>query len=298
MSNFNRVKVSVSSGGTGNIVLGAADAGFATADGYAGRTGIAYVITWGASYECGEGALNADGVTFTRTYNLESSGDGNIPVGASFSITGLAHNSIVSNVGNNTPPNATGSGALSIGPGATASGNNSMSIRGDSGGTGSVAIAGYIDAEAAASIAIGGEAYNAKEICIGVFPDEFRRIHLRSRTTNATPVVAADIDFPTNIVIPAGQTWYIKTRVVGVAYNTSTLVETKAKVRNLSLLAGPTGVLVASTAADELNHSTFGGTASISVTSGGILQVTLTGIASTTVDWYIQHEIQRIPHGV
>lgn len=334
MARFNRVRVLVGTGGSGDLVLGSADAGLTPVAGYTSMSGIPYTITWGtSSYECGYGSLASDGVTFARSHIVENDAGTTdaqtIPAGAKLSIGVLAANYVAYNGDYNAPPVASGYGSIAIGTGAvvtggfstaigtnaSVSGNNSMAVGNGASAAGvgamsvgpgsvadgdsSIAVGGYADSTAPSSISIGSETTTPHEIRIGLFPEEFRRIHFRCTTTNATPTGAADKDYPTaTITIPDGETWSIKTRVMGVAYDTGTLVETKAKVRTFTLIGGPTGVLVAGTPVDELNHNTFSGTASVAISAAGVLSVTVTGIASTTIDWSIQHEIQRLYHGV
>lgn len=284
MSQFNRVRVAIASGGIYALTLGAADTDCNSMASYAGTGGIPYLLTWSGGYEVGTGSLSGDGTTFIRWQifenNLDSTTNQDIPVGALISVLPVAHLGISTGVNSGfapiKPPNAsTFADALAIGPNATGAGSNSVTAGlHSSGGADSVAIGAHantaengvaigaragtsgsysvaVGADAAAnsqfSLALGAlaEASRGGEIVLNAPPNQQHFHNFHLTTTNATATVAhPDNGGASDHVVPVGDIWYVEANVLAVQFNSSTTLATKAKVINLSALCGPTGPLV------------------------------------------------------
>lgn len=317
MTQFNRVRVLITTGGTGNLTVGAADTGCNPITSYAGATGVPYLLTWTGGYEAGEGSLS--GTTFARNViyenNLGDTTGQSIPTGALLSVAPLAQSGMSQangTTGTPAPAKATGYDSLAIGMnavalpvavavgiGATADdagiaiGPNAHSIGGDGG----IAI-GPQSSAGIASAAIGAAAVTTRggEIMVGYAGYHQHYQNYRFDTTDATPVVATpDYGDTSPFVIPAGDIWYITATVMAAVFDSGPTEATKAKVITLSVLADHNGpVVTAATPVVVYNFGSLGATATINVTSAGNVEVTVTGVAATLVRWRVGLELKPL----
>lgn len=184
MATFNRAKVANATGTatTGTLTLGATSPGYSDLSKYNTRNDVPYLITWDGGYELGIGTVSLTASTYylARTKVLENSSGTyvalQVPAQAEIAVTNLFHTAVALGSPGSTPspPKASGSGALAIGPyctasglvstatgsGATASGSNSLALGSGptAGGTSSIAAGSNASAAAESSIAIGGAA--------------------------------------------------------------------------------------------------------------------------------------------
>lgn len=312
MAGFNRVKVTTSSsaGASDPLPLGAATAGCSNASAYDGRSGIPYVATWGSSYEVGYGSLSGSMLTRTAIENDLGTTDAQaVPSGAVVMFVPLAQNSLTNN-GISGYPQASGSFSLAGGS-ATASGPWAMAIGVDAAlaaGDASVALGAAIaeadhsvcvgvcsaSSEAVGAVAVGScDATHPGQVSLGVAPNEFIRIGLNATTTNATATAVLPVSgLSTPLTVPEAEVWYVKARVIGTVFDGSS-VPTKVIVRELSCIAQSTGMLGSLTASSPFNYGSSTATATMTISAAGVVTLTVTGIASTTVQWSVAVEIQR-----
>ena len=175
-----------------------------------------------------------------------------------------------------------GAGGIAIGNGTGAGGEHSIVISSLSAGS---------NASAPDSIVIGNTyATFPGQISIGNFGDSLNYFRWKSDTPDATPTVAAPLyQPPSKLTVPEGELWYVKARVIGTVFNEG-YVPTQIIVRSLTGLVCATGLLGAVTEATEFTYGASTATATMTATSGGVIQIILTGIESTQVQWSISLE--------
>lgn len=308
---FNKVRLplaaSVSS--TDPLTFGTPEAGYNDMTSYDGFGWVPYMVTWGTDkYEIGVGSF-ASG-SFTRRVihenDLSSAAAQAITTPATFMVLQTMQNSLANSGSGTAPPAvsaaysmaagngavASGFGSLALGYGTASSGENSAALGVNNTAAGWNAIAIMGDATADKSVSIGGGGASAVgEVRIA----NYSRRDFSAVTSDDTPTLAVPTSgAATQLVVPEGEIWYIKARVMATEFDTGTFYPLAAQVRSFSCLAAFDGMLGSLTAATDATFGTFTGTSTLSVTAGGAVHFTLTGVAATEIQWSIAVEFQRL----
>lgn len=297
---FNKVRLplAASAGSTDPLTFGTPEADYNDMSSFDGFGWVPYMVTWGADkYEIGVGSF-ASG-SFTRQVvhenDLSSSFAQAITTPATFMVLQSMQNSVANASNGQEPPVVSGVGGIAIGAGAKTLAEHSVSVGANNNVTGgwSVGIRGDVGAEM--SVNINGEfagTTTVGEVQIG----GYSRRDFSALTSNATPTTAEPAwpSSATQLVVPEGEIWYIKARVMATEFDTGTFYPLAAQVRSLSCLAAFDGMLGSLTAATDATFGTFTGTSTLSVTAGGAVHVILTGVAAKEIQWRVAIEFQRL----
>lgn len=311
---FNKVRlpVAASAGNTDPLTFGTPEAGYNDMSSFDGFGWVPYMVTWGTDkYEIGVGSF-ASG-SFTRQVvhenDLSTGAAQAITTPATFMVLQTMQNSVASSGFGSAPPSISADVTLAIGGSAAASGLRSIAVgqNANAAGEDAMALGSFRSALGSMAVTINGaNVFGNNSVSIvstggSVMADgevhiaNYRRRDFSAVTADDTPTLAVPVTANTaQVVIPEGDAWYIKAKVMAVKFDTGTYYPLAIQVRSFSCLAAFDGMLGSLTSATDATFGTFTGTSTMSVTAGGEVHFTLTGEATTEVQWMISFEIQHL----
>ena len=297
---FNKVRLPLAASVSASdpLTFGPPEAGYTDMTSYDGFGWVPYMVTWGTDkYEIGVGSF-ASGV-FTRQSVQEN--DQNslitqaITTPATFMVLQTMQNSVAHAGTGVRPPVVSGVGSIAIGTGAQTLAEQSLSIGPNVSVTADLSVGILGDASEQKSVNINGD-FSGTTTVGEVQILGYSRRDFSALTSNATPTVAEPV-WPASavqLVIPEGEIWYIKARIMATRFDTDTYYPLAAQVRSFSCFAAFNGMLGSLTATTDATFGTFTGTSTLSITAGGAVHFVVTGVAATEIQWSIAAEFQRL----